>query len=214
MMMAVMVVTCGPGGVVQYQLLCAMWASKQGVTTFGNTDDVSESGVECALAKHDTPATPTLLTPTLLTTNDSAHTVWIAQSPPDEAATTPPITATTATPAITTTVPATTATPPATTTMRLATTTVHTITTTAVATTTTANPTTTTTIPSGGVCHAVQGSCDTVGEFFIHPTDCAKYLRCSTTNKLEEHPCGSGTHWSQSKLTCDMIASVIEPCRC
>ncbi|XP_027212331.2 uncharacterized protein [Penaeus vannamei] len=87
---------------------------------------------------------------------------------------------------------------------------------------TTGNPlqtvpeTTTVASSGGGTCYSVSTApCGTLeeGEFYLHPTDCSKYLRCSG-GTVYEMSCPGGLVFDITKDVCDYPANVLTACKC
>ncbi|XP_018026015.1 hornerin isoform X2 [Hyalella azteca] len=54
---------------------------------------------------------------------------------------------------------------------------------------------------SGGIVDGCVINCE-VGQYYPHPTDCTKFIQCAPYGP-QEMPCGAGTRWNQSILTCN-----------
>ncbi|XP_069988529.1 uncharacterized protein [Penaeus vannamei] len=87
---------------------------------------------------------------------------------------------------------------------------------------TTGNPlqtvpeTTTVASSGGGTCYSVSTApCGTLeeGEFYLHPSDCSKYLRCSG-GTVYEMSCPGGLVFDITKDVCDYPANVLTACTC
>ncbi|XP_076036072.1 uncharacterized protein LOC143022021 [Oratosquilla oratoria] len=65
----------------------------------------------------------------------------------------------------------------------------------------------------GGYCAVgIGGSCPT-GTFYLHPTDCTKYLRCANGIAIEL-PCGSSTFFDITINVCVFASQLTIACSC
>ncbi|XP_037787589.1 probable endochitinase, partial [Penaeus monodon] len=80
----------------------------------------------------------------------------------------------------------------------------------------TVSETTTVASSGGGTCYTVDTApcaAENEGAFYLHPTDCSMYLRC-TGGRIYEMPCPGGLVFDITKSVCDYPASVLTGCTC